>query len=178
MFHVSADDCVNNWEGQKRQHQGGIQLEPCFAKHRNAMRGVCNVIFNHSVDYSPILYVTFLCASLEAFISVLNIACCAPFEELLCVWRWRWWWWCWGGAVLVAEGHGWEGGYFNFQKGQSSTLLQTHTWLRACRSFPLSVFSFTLKHIEREDSSVQSGCPYPLASCSVRKCLSANDISK
>lgn len=28
--------------------------------------------FYHSVDYSPILYVKFLCASLEAFISVLK----------------------------------------------------------------------------------------------------------
>lgn len=53
----------------------------------------------------------------------------------------------------------------------------THDWV-ACRSVPLSDFSFTLKHSEREDSSVQSGCPLPWVSCSMRKCLSANNIYK
>lgn len=63
---------------------------------------------NHGVAYGPILYVTFLCARLEAFLSVLNIACCAAFEELLCVYE--------GGVddddvvwevvVLEAEAHG------------------------------------------------------------------------
>lgn len=45
------------------------------------------------------------------------------------------------------------------------------------RSVPLSVFSFTLITIRREDPSVQSGCRSPLASCSLRKYLTANDIS-
>lgn len=52
----------------------------------------------------------------------------------------------------------------------------THDWV-ACRSVPLSAFSFTLKHYERDDSSVQSGRPLPPASCTLRKRLSANDIS-
>lgn len=59
---------------------------------------------NHGVAHSPILYAAFLCARLEAFLSVLNIACCAAFEELLCV--------CEGGddnvVGEVAEGHDWE----------------------------------------------------------------------
>lgn len=60
----------------------------------------------------------FLWASLETLLSALNTASGAPFEELLCVWRWRWWSWCWGGAVLVAESHGWkEGGYFKHSEG-------------------------------------------------------------
>lgn len=52
------------------------------------------------------LFFFFVWAS-RRFYPVLNIACCAPLEELLCVWTWRWWC-CWGGAELVAEGHGWE----------------------------------------------------------------------
>lgn len=162
-----VEDCFNSWEGSdKRQHQGFIQLEPCSAKAEESF-------LKHNVEYCPNLCVTFLCASLETLTSVLNIAAGALFEELLCVWRWRW---CWGGAALVAESHGWkEGGYFNVQKGQHSPLLQTHTWQR---SLQVSVFSFTLKHNGREVSSVQSGCPFPLASGSVRKCLSANHISK
>lgn len=117
----------------------------------------------------------FFCASLQAFISALNIACCAPFDELLCVWRWIWC--CWGGAELVAVGHGWEGGYFNYQMGQSSPLLQTHTWLSSLQVCSTLFSLSTLKHNEREDSSLQSGCQLPLACCSVRECLSANYIS-
>lgn len=87
MFHVLLMTVSTTGKVRSGQHQGYIQLEPCFAKlsPENATRGVCNVIFNPSVEHRLILYVTFLCASLEAFISVLNIACCAPFEELLCV---------------------------------------------------------------------------------------------
>lgn len=79
-----VDDCVNNWRGQKRKHQGCIQLDPRFAKLNNGEESAMS-IFNHSVDYCPILCVTFLCARLKAFISILKIACCAAFEEPLCV---------------------------------------------------------------------------------------------
>lgn len=67
----------------------------------------------------------------------LNTASGAPFKELLCLWWWRWW--CWGGAALVSEGYDREeGGYLNFQKGQSCPLLQSHTWLsslQVCSTF-------------------------------------------
>lgn len=74
----------------------------------NATWGMCNVVWNYTVEYRPMSSVTvfFFHASLEAFISALNIAYCAPFEELLCVRRWRRQS-CWGGAELVALGHGW-----------------------------------------------------------------------
>ena len=46
--------------------------------------------FNHGVEYGPIFYVTFFfffffVRASRHFYPVLNIACCAPFEELLCV---------------------------------------------------------------------------------------------
>lgn len=129
MFSWFVDDFVNNWEGQKWQHRGCIQPAPCLAKlsAENATRGVWNAIFTTTWIIVPFCMWHYY-VQVSRHLSALNIASDAPFEELLCVWRWRWW--CWGGAVLVAEGHGWEeGGYFNFQTGQSSPLLQTHTWL-------------------------------------------------
>jgi len=50
-----SDDCVHNWEGQKGQHQAFVQLEPRLAKLRNATRGECSVISNHSADYGSLL---------------------------------------------------------------------------------------------------------------------------
>lgn len=89
---------------------------------------------------------------LEAFISILNIACCAPFEELLCVWRWSWWWWwCWGGAVAYSWLRLMVGkeAILTFRRDKALLSFRpTHDWV-ACRSFPLSIFSFTLKHNER-----------------------------
>lgn len=97
----------------------GLALQSSKPRKCNTRSVQCHVFFVPSFlwHFLKILF----CASLEAFISVLNIACCAPSEELLCVWRRRWRC-CWGGAKLVAEGHGWQGGYFNVQKGQSSPL--------------------------------------------------------
>lgn len=101
--------------------------------------GEYSLILKHNVEYCPVL-IGILCASLEALISVLNTASGAPFEELLCVRRWRW---CRGGAVLVAEGHGWkEGGYFTF--------LQSHTWLSSLQVCSTLGFSLLLKNIMKE----------------------------
>lgn len=125
----------------------------------------------HTVPF----FVTFLCARLEAFLSVLNIACCAAFEELLCLWRWRWWC-CWGGCCTRGWGS-WSGkeAILTFRRDKAPLSFRpTHDWV-ACRSVPLSL---THKHNEREDSSVQRGRLFLLVSCSTRKHLSANEIKK
>lgn len=118
--------CVNTWSGLVRCGSTRGIFSRSFAlqnsKAQNMQHEECAMsCFFLSHLSCNIFFYSFFCAYLEAFISALNIACCAPFEELLCAWRWRWRC-CWGGAKLVAEGHGWEGGYFNVRKGQSSPL--------------------------------------------------------
>lgn len=134
-----------------REDQKGAAPGLYSARASILQNSECAMSFlNTAWTYCPFLNVMFWCRSLKALISVLNLACCAAFEELLCVWRWRWCWWSWGGAVLVAEGHGGEGGYFNFQTGQSSPLLTTHTWLSRLQVFSTLCFLFLFLNIMKE----------------------------
>lgn len=142
------------------------------SKPRNATRQVYNVIFKHSVEYSSFMW-HFFCMSLEAFISVLNIACCALFEELLFVYEGG------DGDVVGEVLDSWlrvmvgKDAILTFRRDKAPLSFRpTHDWV-ACRSVPLC-FLFYFKTWKRR--FFKSGCPLPLASCSVRKCLSANYI--
>lgn len=142
----------------------------------NVMRRACSFFFfwvKHNVEYCPqnLWAFLFLSASLKARVFGLNTASGAPFEELLL-------------CVEMTTGMsgrcctcGW-GLWMEKKEAYLKSFLQTRTWWSSPpRPVPLSVFSFTLITIRREDPSVQSGCPSALAFCSLRKYLTANDIA-
>lgn len=68
-------------------------------------------------------------------------------------WRWRWYRF-WGGAVLVAEGHGWEEG---------SCRELSFRAVGACGSVPISFSCFICKHNERGVTSVLERLPIAIA---------------